>query len=168
MADALEQLKQRLAEVYDVHAVSRLLMWDQKTMMPVVGAGIRAEHAATLRRLAHERFTGRETGRLLDELCAREDSLDPDSDDARLIWLARREYEKARRVPSELRAEMARAGAEARPAWIKAKADSDFASFLPALGRNFELRRRYASEVAAFGEYVGRDLVSLWGYDRLD
>jgi hypothetical protein len=30
-----------------------------------------------------------------------------------------------------------------------------------------ELRRRYAPEVAAFGEYVGRDLTSLWGYDRL-
>jgi hypothetical protein len=31
-----------------------------------------------------------------------------------------------------------------------------------------ELRRRYKPEVAAFGEYLGRDLVSLWGYDRLD
>ena len=31
-----------------------------------------------------------------------------------------------------------------------------------------ELRRRYKPEVAAFSEYLGRDLVSLWGYDRLD
>jgi hypothetical protein len=30
-----------------------------------------------------------------------------------------------------------------------------------------ELRRRFAPEVEAFSEYVGRDLVSLWGYDRL-
>jgi Sulfotransferase domain len=31
-----------------------------------------------------------------------------------------------------------------------------------------ELRRRYRPEVEALGEYLGRDLVSLWGYDRLD
>jgi Sulfotransferase family len=31
-----------------------------------------------------------------------------------------------------------------------------------------ELRRRFKPEVVALGEYLGRDLVSLWGYDRLD
>jgi hypothetical protein len=30
-----------------------------------------------------------------------------------------------------------------------------------------ELRRRYKPEVAALGEYLGRDLVALWGYDSL-
>ncbi len=31
-----------------------------------------------------------------------------------------------------------------------------------------ELRRRYAGEVRALSEYLGRDLVTLWGYDGLD
>jgi hypothetical protein len=31
-----------------------------------------------------------------------------------------------------------------------------------------ELRRRYRDEVVAIGEYLGRDLVALWGYDKLD
>jgi hypothetical protein len=30
-----------------------------------------------------------------------------------------------------------------------------------------EIRERYAGEVAAFGDYIGRDLTRLWGYDRL-
>jgi hypothetical protein len=30
-----------------------------------------------------------------------------------------------------------------------------------------ELRRRYKPEVAAFSDYIGRDLVKLWGYDRI-
>jgi hypothetical protein len=30
-----------------------------------------------------------------------------------------------------------------------------------------ELRRRFKPEVEAIGDYLGRDLVSLWGYDRL-
>jgi Sulfotransferase family len=31
-----------------------------------------------------------------------------------------------------------------------------------------ELRRRFKGEVAALSEYLGRDLVGLWGYDELD
>jgi hypothetical protein len=31
-----------------------------------------------------------------------------------------------------------------------------------------ELRRRFKGEVVALGEYLDRDLVGLWGYDRLD
>jgi hypothetical protein len=30
-----------------------------------------------------------------------------------------------------------------------------------------ELRRRFKPEVESFGSYIGRDLISLWGYDRL-
>jgi hypothetical protein len=30
-----------------------------------------------------------------------------------------------------------------------------------------ELRRRFAAEVVAFGDYIDRDLVSLWGYEKL-
>jgi Sulfotransferase family len=35
-------------------------------------------------------------------------------------------------------------------------------------GLMLELRRRYKPEVVAVSEYLGRDLVSLWGYDKLD
>jgi hypothetical protein len=31
-----------------------------------------------------------------------------------------------------------------------------------------ELRRRFKPEVVALSEYLGRDLVGLWGYDKLD
>jgi carboxypeptidase Taq len=143
VTDALTQLKERLATVTDLERVSRVLNWDQQTMMPPAGWKHRGEHLATLRRVSHELLTDKETGRLLDELRSVEDSLDPDSDDAALIRLARRDYEKASRVPTELRAEMTRAGAEARTIWVKARAESDFESFRPALEHNYELRQRY-------------------------
>jgi carboxypeptidase Taq len=50
---------------------------------------------------------------------------------------------KQRRVPTELRAEMIRAGALGNQVWIEARAKSDFAMFLPALEQNLELRRQY-------------------------
>jgi carboxypeptidase Taq len=143
MGEVLEQLKGRLGEVTDLGKITRLLSWDQQTVMPPAGNGHRADQAATVQRLAHELFTDPEVGRLLDELRPLEDSLDPDSDDARLIALARRDYEKAVGVPASLRAAMARAAAEARPFWVKAKAESDFGSFLPSLERIVELKREY-------------------------
>ena len=143
MADALEQLKERMTDLIDLLAVARLLSWDQQTMMPPAGTRHRADQMALVGRLAHEQLADPEVGRLLDELAPRADALDPDSDDATLIGLVRREHEKAVRVPSSLRAEMARAAAEGRPAWVKAKAESDFGSFLPVLERTVELKLRY-------------------------
>jgi carboxypeptidase Taq len=143
VADALTKLKERLATITALERVSRVLNWDLETMMPPAGWKHRGDHLATLRRVSHELLTDKETGRLLDELRSVEHSLDPDSDDAALIRLARRDYEKGSRVPTELRAEMARAAAEARTIWVKARAESDFESFRPALEHNYDLRRRY-------------------------
>ena len=149
MSKPLQQLQERLGKITDLERISRLLSWDQQTMMPPAASDHRADHLATLRRAAHELLIADETGRLLDELRPLEVSLEPDSDDAALIRLTRRDYEKAVRVPTDLRAAMAHAAAQARPAWVKAKAESNFEVFLPALERNFELRQRY---VACFEE----------------
>jgi carboxypeptidase Taq len=148
MADALERLKERLVEVTDLGKVMRLLSWDQQTVMPPAGTTHRADQAATVQRLAHELFTDPAVGTFLDELRPVEESLDPDSDDAALIRLTRREYEKAVNVPSSLRAAMARAAAEARPVWVKAKMEADFPSFLPVLERIVELKLEYVDCVA--------------------
>ncbi|MEN3343164.1 MAG: carboxypeptidase Taq [Actinomycetota bacterium] len=143
MADALERLKSRLADHHSLNALTYLLGWDQRTMMPPAGGVHRAAHLALLQRLAHERLVDPEVGALLDELAPVAESLDPDSDDAALIRLARRDRAKAVQVPTELRSEMVRAAAEASPVWLEAKARSDFELFLPALERNVELRHRY-------------------------
>src|SRR6201997_2228061 len=143
MGEELERLKERLGEVTDLSKVARLLSWDQQTKMPPAGTGHRADQTATVQRLAHELFTDPAVGVLLDELSPLEESLDPDSDDAALIRLTRRDYEKAVNVPASLRAAMARAAAEARPIWVKAKTESDFASFLPSLERTVELKLEY-------------------------
>jgi len=143
MPDALERLKTRLADQHSLDELLSLLAWDQRTIMPPAAGKHRAGHMALLQRLSHELLTDPEVGRLLDELAPVEASLDPDSDDASFIRVARRDHEKAVRVPAQLRAEMTRAASEAAPVWVRAKATSDFALFLPLLERNIELRRRY-------------------------
>ena len=142
MADALTELKDRLGKITDLERVGRVLGWDQQTKMPPAGWRHRAEHLATLRRIQHELLIDKEIGRLLDELQPLATD-DPDSDDGALIRLARRDHEKAVRVPTELRAEMVRAATAARTIWVQARSESNFELFRPALERNYELRRRY-------------------------
>ncbi|HSG14354.1 MAG TPA: carboxypeptidase M32 [Gaiellaceae bacterium] len=139
----LRTLKERLAEISDLYRSLGVLGWDQKVTMPTGGHPARAEAMATLGRIAHERFVDEEVGRLLERLRPLEETLDYDSDDASLIRVVRHDWEKQSRVPTELRAEMIRAGALGNQVWIEAREKSDFSMFLPALERNLELRRRY-------------------------
>ena len=78
--------------------------------MPRGGAPLRAEQLATVGRIAHERFTSPEIGRLLDDLRDWGEQHEYDSFEASLIRVVSRDWEKARRVPAELRAEMSRVG----------------------------------------------------------
>ncbi len=143
MNEKFDELKRRLGEVVDLARVSSYLDWDQQALMPAGAAALRAEESATLERLVHERFTSPEIGHLLDDLSSYEDSLDPDSDEASLIRVTRRDWEKARKVPTELLGEMAHTAAEALPVWVEARENSDFKAFLPYLERNVELKKRY-------------------------
>ncbi len=137
------ELKTRLAEIHDLNKIGWVLGWDQRTMMPPRGAAVRAEQLATIGRVAHEKFTSDEVARLLEDLRPYEESLPYASDEASLIRMAWRDSEKARRVPGELRAEMARAAAQANPVWIEARKKSDFAMFLPYLEKNVALKHKY-------------------------
>ena len=139
----LRALRERLAEISDLSRSMGVLSWDQKVTMPPGGHPARAEAMATISRIAHEKFVDAEIGHLLERLAPLEESLDYDSDDASLIRVVRRDWEKQRRVPTELRVEMVRSAALGNEVWIQARETNDFAHFLPALERNLELKRRY-------------------------
>ena len=138
-----EELKNRLAAIHDVHMARSILSWDQHTKMPPKAGEARAEQLGTLDLIAHEMFIDDEIGALLDELRPYEESLDYESDEGSFLRITRREYEKAKRVPPELRAEITRAGALALAAWIESRQKSDFSIFLPYLEKNVELVRQY-------------------------
>jgi len=156
------ELRARLAEVTDLRNVKQLLEWDHQTMMPPDGSSTRAESVGTLERITHELFISDETGRLLEQAAEDLDGAAADSDDARIVEVTRRRWEKARRVPVELAAEISRAAALGHDAWVEARRRSDFASFAPCLERNFELARRY---VDCFDSYESAYDVLLDDYE---
>jgi carboxypeptidase Taq len=143
VTDTYQELKTRLAAIHDLHMARAILGWDQHTKMPPKAGPLRAEQLGTIDRFSHELFIDDEIGKLLEDVRGYEETLDPDSDDARLIRVTRRDYEKAKRVPPELRAELTRTGANALAAWVEAREKSDFSIFLPYLKKNVELQHRY-------------------------
>jgi carboxypeptidase Taq len=143
MTDPLQELRARMGELEDMRNAAHLLGWDQQTMMPPRGGPARAESLATLERVSHDMFVSAETGRLLEAAAAELDGDSPDSDDACLVRVTRRRWEKARRVPTELAADLARSASVGQEAWVEARKRSDFSHFVPHLTRNLELARRY-------------------------
>ena len=150
MEPALTELRDRIGEIVDLRRATNVLYWDQLVMMPDSGNDARGTQLATLERFVHERFVDDRIGELLDELQPYAESLPADADDACLIRVTRRDWDKARRVPTELTAELAKTGAEAYGAWVKAREDSAFAAFSPWLERMLELRLR---QVECFSPY---------------
>ena len=160
--NGLQALRDRMAELADLGAVEMLAEWDQLVMMPGEGAAGRAHQLGALARLTHERATSDEIEGWLSELEGQEreqlDSLDRD-----IVRIARRDFARARRVPSALAADLARASAEGQESWRAARASDDFAAFAPALERNVELARAYGECVAEGDESPYEGLLN--GYD---
>lgn len=140
----LSELKCILNEVADIDHAIGLLNWDQQTYMPPGGSHGRGHQLETLSRLSHLRFTSKEVGRLLDELKPYADGLDPDSDEACLIKVTARLYDKRTRLPADFVGEFARITSDAHLVWEQARAESNFAKFRPHLERIVEMRRQYA------------------------
>src|SRR5271163_4354091 len=115
--NALEQLRERMAELTDLASIEMLASWDQLVMMPAAGVGARAQQLGVLARLAHERATAAEIGEWLQEI----DGQALDEIDRDIVRLARRDWERARRVPEALAAELARASAAGQESWRVAR-----------------------------------------------
>ncbi|HZK75203.1 MAG TPA: carboxypeptidase M32 [Clostridia bacterium] len=147
MSERLQRLKEILGEVSDLNRAAAVLSWDQETYIPPGGVANRADQLTTLQRLAHIRFTADEVGGLLDDLDAELHGLPFDSDEASLVRVTRRDYDNARKLSTELVAEIARAEATARPVWEEARATENYKLFAPYLEKNVELNRRVADSL---------------------
>jgi carboxypeptidase Taq len=146
----LQTLKMRLAEVVDLQRSAALLSWEQQTYMPPGGAKARAEQLATLQGLAHRLFITDEIGGLVKELSNSSEQWGYDTNEASLIRFVARQYERERKVPSELVAELASTTALAQEAWALARQNDDYSMFQPHLQRVIDLTRQQAECFAPY------------------
>jgi len=146
----LLELKKRLREISDLNAAGDVLNWDQATYMPEGGVCARGRQRAMLYRLAHERAVAPPLGRLIDALAHHGESLPYDSDDASLIRVARREYQKKIKIPPDHVERVSAHNSASYDAWTKARPANDFATMVPYLERTLDLSREYSTYFAPY------------------
>jgi carboxypeptidase Taq len=152
MQRALAELTERLGKLTDLRRTQYVLLWDMSVFMPPGGAATRAAQLATLEGVVHEHLVDDRFGELFDELEPHVATLPYDSDEAALVRVAKRDWERARHVPAALAAELAEVGAQSYEAWVGARAASDFAAFRPWLERVLDVRRRYVECFAPYDD----------------
>jgi len=148
--DMLAELKTRLREIADLRAANSVLSWDQATFMPEGGAPARGRQMAMLSRLAHERSVAPEIGRLIETLTPYGESLPSTSDDACLIRVARRDFDKAIKVPADYVERANAHGSASYQEWTRARPANDFKSMVPYLEKTLDLSREYAEFFAPY------------------
>lgn len=146
MSDSLlNELKNRLHEVADLAQAGSVLNWDMATYMPPKGAPQRGRALATLSKLHHEKFTDPAVGHLLDQLEAQLGDRPDDDDDAALVRVTLREYNRAVKVPASLVGEISELTSTLYDAWTRARPANDFASLMPMLEKELDLYRQMAN-----------------------
>jgi len=150
MEEKLTHLKNLLAEISDLVAASALMGWDQQVNMAPGAAEDRGAQISTLERIIHIKATSAELGDTISGLESEVKTLDADSDEARLVKVARRDYDKRTKVPTEYVAEMARVTTVAQTVWEEAKKDNKFSLFQPSLEKIVSMRRQYADFFAPY------------------
>jgi len=163
MERKLKELKSRLMEVDDLNSAAALLFWEQSTYMPPGGAAARGRQLATLGRLGHEKFIDPAIGKLLDELEPYAESLPYDSDDASLVRVTRRDYERSVKVPPDYTARANEHQAKSYEVWTKARPANDFQATLPYLEKTLELSRELANFFPGY-EHIADPLIDFSDY----
>lgn len=154
----LLELKTRLAEINDIESAASLLYWDQATYMPPGGAAARGRQMATLRQIAHTKFTDPTIGQLLEDLRSLEASLPYDSDEGSLIRITRHDYERAVQIPASFTAKFSHHSTESYEAWAKARPANDFAAVQPYLEKTLDLSRELANFFPGY-EHIADPLI---------
>jgi carboxypeptidase Taq len=163
METKLAELKTRLAEASDLNSAAAVLGWDQMTYMPPGGAPARGRHLATLGKVAQEKSILPEIGKLLDDLRPYEESLPFEHDDASLIRVARRDYERLTRIPPEFTARYNAHITETYQLWAEARPANDFEKVRPNLEKTLDLSREMANFFPGY-EHIADPLIDFADY----
>jgi carboxypeptidase Taq len=143
---AYDELMAFQRETEALGQIAGRLGWDQETMMPRGAAEQRGDEMAAIEGVLHARRTD---PRLGDWLAA---AAPGDAVAAAQLREIRRAYDRFRKVPARLAAEIARVTSVAQGVWAGARADEDFDVFAPTLSRVIALRQEEANALAEGGE----------------
>ena len=145
MSRKLEVLQQYLEKMNRFEHVSTLLYWDMRTCAPKEGFARHADAVAYFSTQAFEMSVSPELGDLLDELAKPQEFEALDDKWKFVVTKMKRDFDKNKRIPTEVYERYVRAQSEAERAWEEAKNASDYAIFAPYLKDMIELTKEMTS-----------------------
>lgn len=149
MSTSYDRLVTKLKRAHALGTVADLLGWDEQVNLPPDSADVRATQHAVMAETQHAAATDPEIGRLLGEL--ERDAAALTADQLVTMRHARRDYDRATKLPADFVAEKAAHSSRAFHAWADAKQRSDFAAYAPFLEKHLALARREA-ELLGWGD----------------
>jgi carboxypeptidase Taq len=134
---ALERLHVLDRDIKHLSQVTAILQWDQETYMPSAAVEGRSEQLALLEGILHEKATSPEIGNLLEQLGSTTANPKGDTDlpdiERDFLRVVRKNYDRAVLLPAELVTESARAEGLSQAAWVEARKQNDYKTFMPHL-----------------------------------
>ena len=140
----LAELVQAVQRAHTLGTVAELLGWDEQVNLPPGAAEMRAGQHAALAEVLHAAASHPRIGELLARLEARPAGA-LDADALAIVAQARRDYDRATRLPADFVRAKAAQGSRGYHAWARAKAADDFAGYAPVLATNLDFARREAA-----------------------
>jgi carboxypeptidase Taq len=142
------QLCHHVREATYLASIQELLEWDERTKMPPAGGEYRANQAAYVAGLVHQKQTASILGDWLAELADSPLAKDATSDTGAVIKHLQHDYDKKTRLPQALVEELTRTAVQGQQVWATARKANDFAAFQPILEKMIGLKQQ---EAAALG-----------------
>jgi carboxypeptidase Taq len=140
-----QALKARLLEIDNLGSAAAVLGWDQQTYLPPGGGEARGRQMAALARISQEKFIDPAVGKLLDDLQPYADSLPYDSEQASLIRVTRRDYERATKIPPAFMSEFNEHASRSYMTWAEARPANDFKKVQPLLEKTLDFSRKFSN-----------------------
>ena len=131
----------KMQKIADVKYASAVLQWDQETYLPAKGNDIRGRQIATLSEIAHQHFTDKKIGALLNELVSKDNLSDKER---RNVQLSLEDYNKANKFTSHFVRQMSETVNKSFHAWIQARKENSFSIFKKPLDDLIQLKKQEA------------------------
>jgi carboxypeptidase Taq len=141
---AYDGLLAKSKELTILQSTTAIVSWDMETKMPPKALNLRSQQMAQLELMGHKMLTDPQVGKTLEGIEKAPGYAELDKVQKRNVYLARKAYDEATKLPESLVFDTAKQQTIAVGIWKKAKAAKDYKMFRPELKKMIELRQKAA------------------------
>ena len=153
-----EDYRSQMRKMADVGHSIAVLSWDKEVNLPKDGANLRSQQIATLSGIAHEMFTKKSFGDLLQELST-DNTLS--LKEAKNIKVSYKDYLQATKFDKEFVIRRSQLVSNAYHAWLTASKENNFELYVDALTALVEIKREEA-EITGYKNHPYDALLDLY------